>query len=35
MSDHTTGPPNATAEQADNDLAVGRVVDIISHSSVW
>jgi YVTN family beta-propeller protein len=35
MSDHTTGPPNATAEQADNDLAIGRVVDIISHSSVW
>ncbi|MGA7521251.1 MAG: hypothetical protein WBW84_02145 [Acidobacteriaceae bacterium] len=35
MSDHTTGPPNATAEEADNDLAVGRVVDIISHSSVW
>jgi YVTN family beta-propeller protein len=35
MSDHTTGPPNAAAEQADNDLAVGRVVDIISHSKVW
>ena len=35
MSDHTTGPPNATAEVADNDLAVGRVVDIISHSNVW
>jgi YVTN family beta-propeller protein len=35
MQDHTTGPPNATAEQADNDLAVGRVVDYISHSSVW
>jgi DNA-binding beta-propeller fold protein YncE len=35
MSDHTTGPPNATAEEADNDLAVGRVIDIISHSSVW
>ncbi len=35
MQDHTTGPPNATAEQADNDLAVGRVIDIISHSSVW
>ncbi len=35
MSDHTTGPPNATAEQADNDLAVGRVIDYISHSSVW
>ncbi len=35
MSDHTTGPPNATAEEADNDLAVGRIVDIISHSDVW
>ena len=35
MSDHTTGPPNATAEEADNDLAVGRIVDAISHSSVW
>ncbi len=35
MQDHTTGPPNATAEQADNDLAIGRVVDSISHSSVW
>jgi YVTN family beta-propeller protein len=35
MQDHTTGPPNATAEQADNDLAVGRVIDTISHSAVW
>jgi YVTN family beta-propeller protein len=35
MQDHTTGPPNATAEQADNDLAIGRIVDSISHSSVW
>jgi hypothetical protein len=35
MSDHTTGPPNATAEVADNDLAVGRVVDLISHSPIW
>ena len=35
MQDHTTGPPNATAEEADNDLAVGRIVDYISHSSVW
>jgi YVTN family beta-propeller protein len=34
-SDHTGGPPNATAMQADNDLALGRFVDIISHSSVW
>ena len=35
MSDHTTGPPNAAAEVADNDLAVGRVVDVISHSPIW
>jgi YVTN family beta-propeller protein len=35
MSDHTTGPPNATAEEADNDLAVGRIVDYISHSNAW
>ena len=34
-SDHTGGPPNAHAMQADNDLAVGRFVDAISHSSVW
>ncbi len=34
-SDHTGGPPNATAMQADNDLALGRFVDIISHSSIW
>ena len=33
----TTPPGRRTrpADQADNDLAVGRVVDIISHSSVW
>ncbi|MGD0469879.1 MAG: bifunctional YncE family protein/alkaline phosphatase family protein [Terriglobales bacterium] len=35
MQDHTTGPPNATAEEADNDLAIGRIVDYISHSNVW
>ncbi len=34
-SDHTGGPPNAAAMQADNDLAVGRFVDAISHSSIW
>jgi hypothetical protein len=34
-SDHTGGPPTADAEQADNDLALGRYVDIISHSKVW
>jgi YVTN family beta-propeller protein len=35
MDDHTGGPPTVDAEQADNDLAVGRVIDIISHSKVW
>jgi hypothetical protein len=27
--------PDADAEQADNDLAVGRIIDYISHSNVW
>ncbi len=35
MCDHTGGPPNAAASQADNDLAVGRIIDAISHSPVW
>jgi YVTN family beta-propeller protein len=35
MDDHTGGPPTADAEQADNDLAVGRIIDYISHSPVW
>jgi YVTN family beta-propeller protein len=35
MDDHTGGPPTANAEQADNDLAVGRIIDYISHSDVW
>jgi YVTN family beta-propeller protein len=35
MDDHTGGPPSADAEQADNDLAVGRIIDYISHSNVW
>jgi YVTN family beta-propeller protein len=35
MCDHTGGPPTVDAEQADNDLAVGRIVDYISHSNVW
>jgi len=35
MDDHTGGPPSGQAEQADNDLAVGRIIDYISHSSVW
>ena len=34
-SDHTGGPPTAQAMQADNDLALGRFVDAISHSAVW
>ena len=34
-SDHTGGPPTAHAMQADNDLALGRFVDTISHSSIW
>src|SRR5579862_9214411 len=35
MDDHTGGPPTPDAEQADNDLAIGRIVDYISHSNVW
>jgi DNA-binding beta-propeller fold protein YncE len=34
-SDHTGGQPTGQAMQADNDLALGRFVDIISHSSIW
>ncbi|MDT5034287.1 MAG: hypothetical protein QOC94_4458 [Actinoplanes sp.] len=34
-SDHTGGPPNAAAQVADNDLAVGKMVDTISHSRYW
>ncbi len=37
--DHTagvgTGDPDPVAEVADNDLAVGRIVDTISHSRFW
>jgi hypothetical protein len=38
MSDHTgpgNGRPNAASEVADNDLAVGRLVDAVSHSKIW
>lgn len=35
MDDHTGGPPTPQAEEADNDLAVGRIIDTVSHSSVW
>ncbi|TCN42153.1 YVTN family beta-propeller protein [Kribbella orskensis] len=34
-SDHTGGPPNGAAQVADNDLAVGKMVDTISHSKYW
>jgi YVTN family beta-propeller protein len=34
-SDHTGGPPSAQAMQSDNDLALGRFVDAISHSLIW
>jgi YVTN family beta-propeller protein len=34
-SDHTGGPPTPEAQVADNDLAVGQIVDEISHSKYW
>jgi YVTN family beta-propeller protein len=34
-SDHTGGAPDARAQVADGDLAVGKVVDEISHSKYW
>jgi YVTN family beta-propeller protein len=34
-SDHTGGPPTSVAMEADNDLALGRYVDYISHSPIW
>ncbi|WP_393074926.1 alkaline phosphatase family protein [Streptomyces sp. LN704] len=34
-SDHTGGPASPAAQVADNDLAVGRMVDEISHSAYW
>jgi YVTN family beta-propeller protein len=33
--DHTGGPPSPAAEVADNDLAVGQIVDTITHSQYW
>ncbi len=33
--DHTGGPPYPVAQAADNDLALGRIVDTISHSKFW
>ncbi|MGN6244453.1 MAG: phosphoesterase [Motilibacteraceae bacterium] len=37
MDDHTGGgtSPNPIAQVADNDLAVGKIVDEISHSQYW
>jgi YVTN family beta-propeller protein len=34
-SDHTGGPANAAAQVADNDLALGQIVDTITHSQYW
>jgi hypothetical protein len=34
-NDHTGGPPSAAAQVADNDLALGQIVDKISHSKYW
>jgi YVTN family beta-propeller protein len=34
-SDHTGGPADAEAGVADNDLALGKIVDTISHSPYW
>jgi len=34
-SDHTGGPVTGQAGQSDNDQALGRFVDAISHSSIW
>jgi YVTN family beta-propeller protein len=34
-SDHTGGPPDPVAEVADGDLAVGKIVEEISHSKYW
>jgi YVTN family beta-propeller protein len=34
-SDHTGGTADPEAQVADGDLAVGRIVDTISHSSYW
>ncbi|MFF4757612.1 alkaline phosphatase family protein [Streptomyces sp. NPDC001292] len=34
-NDHTGGAPSGAAQVADNDLAVGKMVDTISHSKYW
>jgi YVTN family beta-propeller protein len=33
--DHTGGAPAPVAQAADNDLAMGKIVETISHSKVW
>src|SRR5262249_31728542 len=36
VTDHTGGAPvNPAAQVADNDLALGKIVDTISHSKYW
>jgi YVTN family beta-propeller protein len=34
-SDHTGGPLNPAAQVADDDLALGKIVETISHSKYW
>jgi len=34
-NDHTGGPVSPAAQVADNDLALGKIVDTISHSKYW
>ncbi|WP_456061903.1 phosphoesterase [Amycolatopsis panacis] len=34
-NDHTGGPANGPAQVADNDLALGKLVDTVSHSKYW
>jgi YVTN family beta-propeller protein len=34
-NDHTGGLPQPIAQVADNDLALGRIVDAVSHSKFW
>ncbi len=33
--DHTGGAPQPVAQEADNDLAMGKIIEKISHSKVW
>jgi YVTN family beta-propeller protein len=33
--DHTGGAPLPVAQEADNDLAMGKIIESISHSKVW